>query len=235
MGLTLLMVAVFAVPVYADDAKSSNYSLSQSQFGSGSLDKECSAGGTCNQTSLGGISSGKSSSDSYTTTFGAVTPNQPSLSVLTVPGVSDLGNLDSLHTSTSVSTVKVLSYMTSGYTMQIVGSAPKYENHTITTLVTPTASQIGTEQFGINLVANTTPGVGLNPVQLPSSNFSYGQVSDNYFTPDKFMYHSGDTVAYSDVESGQTDYTITMIINVSDKTPSGRYSSDFSVMVVPNY
>ena len=45
----------------------------------------------------------------------------------------------------------------------------------------------------------------------------------------------GDVVASSDTSSSETDYTMSMIINVSNVTPGGRYNGVFSAVVVPLY
>ena len=50
-----------------------------------------------------------------------------------------------------------------------------------------------------------------------------------------FKYANGDAVARSTVETGRTDYTISMVINVSSATPAGHYSADYSAIVVPRF
>jgi hypothetical protein len=92
-------------------------------------------------------------------------------------------------------------------------------------LTTPTISSVGTEQFGINLVANTAPTTfGANPSQAPDASFSFGQAAAGYDTPNYFKYVTGDTIAYSNKSSGETDYTISYLFNVSNATPGGQYT-----------
>ena len=92
-------------------------------------------------------------------------------------------------------------------------------------LSTPTASAVGTEQFGINLVANTNPATfGAGPAQVPDSTFGYGQVSNGYNQPNVYKYVQNDTVAYSDTSSGTTNYTLSYIFNVSNLTAGGTYT-----------
>jgi hypothetical protein len=91
-------------------------------------------------------------------------------------------------------------------------------------LTSPTASVAGSEQFGINLVHNTSPAsFGANPVQVPSSAFSFGAAAPGYNTPNQYKYVPGDTIAYSNSSSGETDYTISYIYNISVITPGGTY------------
>ena len=167
--------------------------------------------------------------------FGSITPDEPSLDVIIEPGQSFLGDLSTEQTATKTTIVKVRSYLSNGYFVQVSGDPPKYGGHTLSTPASPALSQPGTEQFGINVVANTSPSVGANPVQVPSSDFSFGQAFSGYNTANRFQYRSGDTIASSSVASGQTDYTISMIVNISNLTPSGHYSGDFAAVVVPMY
>lgn len=146
-----------------------------------------------------------------------------------------MGTLTTEHTATKTMTVKISNYMSEGYILQIVGDPPKYNGHTLATPATQTASQAGTEQFGINAVANTSPSVGADPVQDPTGQGAFGAADPAYATPNMFKYASGDTVARSSQNMGSTTYTITMIANVSGVTPSGRYSGDFAAVVIPAY
>ena len=79
---------------------------------------------------------------------------------------------------------------------------------------------------------NATPNVGADPVQVPDSSFSYGIPTSDYNTADSFKYQDGDIIAYSNSSSGQTNYTLSMIANMSNLTPGGIYTSDFSIIVV---
>ena len=216
------------------DPSSAHYQASQLQFGSSDTSQNCSTQ-YCATTGLGGSTSGNSASASYSSNFGTAPGSEPQLEVVVGGGVSDLGTFSSSATSTSTITVKVRNYLSSGYVVQLIGKAPTYAGHSITSLATPTASTPGTEQFGVNAVANTSPVVGANLLQVPTSSTSFGTVNPNYNTPNKFMYSSGDAIASSAKSSGETDYTISLIINISNVTPAGKYSSDFSAVVVPAY
>ena len=131
--------------------------------------------------------------------------------------------------------VKVRNYLSGGYIMQIVGNTPNYGNYFLDAMENGGASSPGTEQFALNLAANTSPTVGASAVQVPSEEFAFGIVEPGYDTPNIFKYNSGDVVARSLSETGRTDYTISMIVNVASSTPSGRYSGDFAVVIIPAF
>ncbi len=124
---------------------------------------------------------------------------------------------------------------------------PSSGSHTLSPLTTATASTPGTEQFGANLVLNTSPAVGALPVQNPSSVFSFGtvtggapgpngtSVTSGYSTQNYFQYNNGDIIAASNQSSGETDYTISYITNISSTTPGGTYTFNQVLIALPTY
>lgn len=232
--LAMLLAFVSVGRVVATTSSSTNYQVTETQFNSGMSLESCSDQ-YCARASIGDITAGTSSSPESTATFGALTSEEPLLEVIVDPGESNLGILTTEETATKTTVIRIRSYLSNGYVLQIVGDPPKYNDHTLSTPATPTASDPGTEQFAINAAANTTPSVGAGPVQVPSSQTSFGEVTNDYATPNLFKYSSGDVVAESLSESGRTDYTISMIVNISNSTPAGRYTGDFSAVVIPFY
>lgn len=219
---------------WAVTSSSTKYQVTETEFGSGSTQQNCSSQ-YCARTSIGDMTSGDSKGTVSAAKFGSITPDEPLLEVIIDPGVSNLGDLSTESTATKTMSVKIRSYLSNGYTLQIVGTPPKYGNHTLATPSSPTTARPGTEQFAINAAANTIPNIGAGPVQIPSSQTSFGIVNNDYHTPNLFKYASGDVVAHSATESGQTDYTISMIVNIANSTPAGHYSGDFSAVVIPAY
>lgn len=219
----------------AETSKSTNYQTTETQFGASSTQENCSTQ-YCSRVSIGDVASGgNGTSSGSTATFGSLTSEEPTLEVIVDPGQSNLGVLTTETTATKSMIVRIRSYLSNGYTLQITGSPPKISNHTLATSSTPTASSPGIEQFGINAVANTSPSVGAAPVQVPSGDFSFGEVNTGYDTANLFKYVSGGVVAHSSKSSGRTDFTISMIINISNSTPAGKYQGDFSAVVIPVY
>ncbi len=226
--------AVFAA-ASTSTSNSTNYQVTETQFGAGSLQESCS-GQYCARTSIGDVAGGGGGTSSGSSaTFGQITTDEPLLEVIVDPGETNLGILDAEHTATKTMVVRIRSYLSNGYVLQITGNSPKYANHSLNTPTTPTAASPGTEQFAINAVANTSPNVGAGLVQVPSDQTSFGEVDEDYDTPNLFKYLSGDVVARSQKASGRTDYTISIIVNISNSTPAGHYAGDFSAVVIPVY
>jgi len=225
---------VFAGTTFAVTSSSDNYQVTETQFSAGTSTKSCS-GSYCAKVTIGDTAVGSAGSASNTAKFGANSGSDPLLEVIVEAGESNLGVLTSETTATKVMKVKIRSYLSEGYVLQIIGDAPKYGDHTLKTSSTPVQSVPGTEQFGINLAANTNPTVGENALQVPNDQTSFGVAMDNYKAPNLFMFLSGDVVAKSTAATGQTDYTISMIVNIASGTPAGNYSADFSAVVIPVY
>jgi hypothetical protein len=99
----------------------------------------------------------------------------------------------------------------------------------------PCTSQPGAEQFGINLAANTSPHIGAVPVQVPSAAYAFGAAKASYDQSDLYYYSNGDAVAGSSKSSGETDYTLSMIVNISAVTPGGEYTGNFAAVAVPTF
>lgn len=218
----------------AQSSQSPSFQLEEPQFGAGSALETCS-GQYCAQASIGDMGSGIGDSSSASFTAADALEEEPLLEVIVEPGASHLGVLSTDATSHKMVVLKIRTYLSDGYIVQITGAPPKYEDHSLVVPSSPTASAPGTEQFALNLVANSSPQVGADPVQTPSGDISFGYVTDSYKTSNLFMYRSGDIVARSDSESGQTDYTISMIVNVAGSTPAGHFSGDYAAVVTPRF
>lgn len=226
------IVVATAVPALAITSSSPNYQVIETQFNAGSNYESCS-GQYCAQVSLGDVSDPGGLS---TAAFDETQHEEPVLEMIVERGASNLGTLSPDRTSTKTMTVKVRNYQSgSGYMLQIMGDPPKFGDHTLSTPSVPTQAAPGTEQFGLNVAANTTPEVGKMPKQVPDTDGIFGEATPNYRTPNLFMYKNGDVVARGLTASGRTDYTISMIVNISASTPPGRYAGDFAAILVPVY
>lgn len=237
-GIKALLLAITLVAIggtgvaYAETATSPSYQMTETQFGTSS--RSCS-GQYCAQTSIGEATDARPS-ESSSAEFQDIVDNEPLLDMIVEAGESNLGVLTTEHTATKTTTIKIRSYLISGgYTLQIIGTPPKFGDHTLATPSTPTDSVPGVEMFGINVVANTFPVVGVNPVQIPADQQIFGVVDDNYKTTNKFMYTSEDVIARGVTDSGHTDYTVSMVVNIANGTPAGKYTGDFMAIAVPAY
>jgi hypothetical protein len=207
--------------------------------------------------SLGENAVGNSSSASYSTNSGFDTTAQPGL-MITVSGTpAGLGVLSTGAARTAVATFSVRDYTSSKYIVQIIGATPAYAGHNLTAMTTNAwgdASANNNEQFGINLVANTTPNTaGADPVcqtgQTPgpttycsgvagSGTGTYGLNGVGgtpYTVGGRYRYVSGETIASGPASSGETDYTITFLANQGPATVAGAYTGNLAIVATGTY
>ncbi len=205
-------------------ASSSSYRVNEVFFGSGGELHACSTS-YCSKQAAGEIAAGNTASGSYQAQAGFNTDRQPYLQFVVSNTNVDIGVLTSATTKTANATFSVKSYSASGYVVKQTSPGPTNGSYTIAGLTSPTASAVGTEQFGINLVANTSPTTfGAGPSQSPDSTFGFGQVAAGYNTPNQYKYVPNDTIAYSNTSSGTTNFTISYIFNISNLTAGGSYT-----------
>ncbi|HXY18349.1 MAG TPA: hypothetical protein VEH48_02955, partial [Candidatus Nitrosopolaris sp.] len=171
---------------------------------------------------------------------------EPFLSMTVNTSSVNLGNLSTSTTATGIATFDVTAYVDSGYTVQTVSQPPSYtsgsSSHTLTAMSLG-GSVVGTEQYGINLVVNTSPAsFGSNPVPEPSSAFANGAAATGYNTPNEYAYNAGDVIACAGTSGsctgsgwGDTTFTISYIANISLVTPAGNYSAIQDLVVVATY
>lgn len=225
LGALVLTGTAFAVT-----SSSPNYQLIETEFNSGSSTHSCSQQ-YCAEVTVGSDMKGQT----HAVFDASINMDEPFIEVIIEVADSNLGTLSTTTTATKTTLVKVRNNLTRGYVLQIVGNPPHYNGHTLATSLSPIASLPGTEQFGINVVANTSPSVGAHPVQVPADGLVYGEPAEGYDVPNQFKYESGAVVARSTADSGRTDYTISMIVNISSATPAGHYSGDFATIIIPSF
>lgn len=234
-GISIVIaIAVIGLPstFVSADPQSANYRLVESGIGSGSLIQSSSTSYTATE-ALGDISIGTSNSTNFQVSAGSKTPSDPNLTVSITDGNIDFPDFSASTPSVATATFSVLNYTSYGYVVQIGGSTPANNGYSLPALSSGTASLAGTEQFGMNLVANTSPtSVGANP---DNDEFGFGSASPNYGTPNSFRYVSGETIALAPKSSGLTRYTITYLVNVAGLTPGGTYTSQQTLIITGTY
>lgn len=232
VGLTIAFVAVS--PAMAQPTSSPNFEINEDFIG-GTGSPESSSDNYSARDAGAGAIAGESEGGSYQVDSGSVTPDEPTLSFYVSSPNVNLGSLSTSLTSTGTATFSALNYTSYGYVVQVVGDPPDNGQHILTGMNTPAASAGGTEQFGINLVANSSPSVGANPNQFPNNSFSFGAAASDYASSDNFKYVPGDVIAQANESSGRTDYTISFVANVSNNTPGGSYSGSQTLVLVGTY
>lgn len=231
------IVFCFSGITYSDaaQASSSNYQLSEVFFGSGGALSACSTN-YCAKEAAGELTVGNTASANYQAQAGFNTDRSPYIQMLVSNTNTNLGTLSENSTATATATFSVETYLSNGYNVINASPPPTNGTHSMSTPSFPTISQPGTEQFGINLVANTSPATfGANPTYTPDSSFSHGIVDTNYSTPNYYMYAQGGTIALSTESTSYTNYTISYIFNISHLTPGGSYSFDHVLVATSNY
>lgn len=228
------IIAGLAVGVTYADAplQSAHYQLEESSLGNGGLIQSGSANYQSSE-AIGSAAVGNSSSANYQIEAGSKTSKDPALSFGVTNAIASFGNFSADTTATATAQFTVSDYTSFGYAVQIIGDPPSYNGHTITPMGTdadggPQSPQIGTDQFGINMVANTIPkNFGANPDQ---GQFGAGVAATNYNTANKYRYVNGETIATAPKSSGVTVFTISYIVNVDHLDPGGAYTSAQSVV-----
>lgn len=234
--ISVMMITVAPMGIAAAQSSSSpNYQVDESFIGTGGL-IDSSSPNYSGSESIGDTAVGEGSSANFQTQSGATTTDEPRLAFAVSTSNLNFGALSTSTAVTATASFSVLNYTSYGYVVQTIGTPPSSGGHTLTAMASTTTSQVGTEQFGMNLVANTAPTTfGVNPTQVPSGSFSSGAAASGYNTANNYRYVNGETIALAAASSGQTDYTISYIINASNQTPGGTYTGTQSLVCTGTY
>jgi len=141
-----------------------------------------------------------------------------------------LGNLTTTSTGAATSSMTVSTNAATGYSVAYSGTTLTSGSNTITAIASPAASSMNNKQFGINLMANTTPLIGSNKTGTGS-----GAPATGYGTADQFKFASGDTVASASVPTNSNTYTVSYIANIDGVTPPGAYSTVLTYVATANF
>jgi hypothetical protein len=236
VGVSLLVLFVWAGPIVHAQSSSPNYKIEESFFGTGG-ELDASSPNYRAKQAAGETVVGRSASGNYQFYGGFNTTDTPLLEFAVDGGTYDLGVLDSGNTSSVAASFGIRNYLSSGYIVTVNGESPTLSDggHTLAPMSSPSGVTPGEEQFGINLVDNSIPDVGANPVYFPDNTFSYGTAVAGYDTPNIFQFNDGATIGMSPRSSGLTTYTLSIVANVARETPAGQYGGRLNVQVVPTF
>lgn len=134
---------------------------------------------------------------------------------------SDMGEITSESTLTAESQMAAGTNASSGFVITVNSIGMAAGTTIINSPSIPTESRIGTNQFGINLVANNSPEVGKDP----DGESINGVAAPGYNQPNKFMYKDGDVVALAPNVSLVRRFTVSYILNGSSSLPAGVYTT----------
>ena len=146
----------------------------------------------------------------------------------------NLGTLSASAVTSGSHTMNVATNAASGMAVTVSGATLTSGANTITACAACTdaggAGQ-GTKQFGINLVANTSPTVGAAASGTPT----IGVAATNYNTANSFRFVTGETIASSTGAINDTTFTISYIANISNVTAAGSYTTTLTYVATATF
>ncbi len=232
-----LILAYSPAAVLAQSSSSTNYRVDQTIFGTGG-DLDATSANFRSRITIGELTIGNTTSPNYQAYAGFNTTDEPYLEMVVTSANIDLGYLDTAAAKTASATFYVRAWQAGNYSVRTVSDPPTNSSggYQITPLAAQTASAAGTEQFGINLVANTSPTTfGANPQQVPDNTFSFGAAAVGYNTANQYKYVKNDIVAQSTQSTSVTIYTLSYIFNINNATPAGQYTFRHNLVATGTY
>ena len=144
---------------------------------------------------------------------------------------------------TATSQMAASTNATTGYVISVNGATLTSGTNTITAMATAGAGVVGTGQFGMNLMANTTasstPAVGTNITPTPNGTTYKGQALAGYNTADVWKFNSGDSIANSaSGGAGPTNaqiFTASYLVNVPGSQAAGTYTTTLTYICTPSF
>jgi len=142
-----------------------------------------------------------------------------------------LGTLSTSATGTGTSSMTVATNAATGYSVAYSGNTLTYLTNTITAMTVAAASTMNSKQFGINLMANTTPSVGSDV-----GGSGTGTPATGYGTANQFKFNTaGDVIASATVPTNSNVFTTSYIANIDDITAAGAYSTVLTYIATANF
>lgn len=134
---------------------------------------------------------------------------------------TDMGTLSAEETLTAQSQFAVGTNASGGFAVTVSGSPLAAGTNVIDGVASPAESMTGSNQFGINLVANDELGIGLDPEGV----WANALPSPDYEQPNKFKYIDGDVIAFSPNVSLMKKFTVSYVVNVNPSLRAGVYTT----------
>jgi hypothetical protein len=154
-------------------------------------------------------------------------------------GSVSFGTFSSSTPTSATSTMIASTNGVSGYTVTVNGGtltcASCSGTPTIAAMGTqtangsPTASSVGTAQFGLNLRDNATPNVG---VDKSGGSGAYGT---NYGTADSYRFLTADSVATASGATDATLYTVSYVVNIPGSQAAGAYTATMTYICTATF
>jgi len=154
------------------------------------------------------------------------------LSVTLAASTVALGTLSTSSTGTGTSSIVVATNAATGYSVAYNsgGNSLTSAGGSITAMAGGGSSQ-NSKQFGINLMANTTPSIG-----TAVSGGGSGAALTGYNTANSFKFLlAGDTIASASLPTNTNTFTVSYIANIDGATASGAYQVVINYIVTANF
>jgi hypothetical protein len=250
LGITVVCTWLLYVPLAHAQYTSPNYKVEESQFGTGG-DPNATSPSYQSQQSVGSLGIGTFSSANYDSNIGFLTQNTIFLEMIVSGATVDLGVLSDSSTSSGSAqagacncSFTVRTYLSDAYVVYTMSQPPTNESGralTAKTVLGIPSSNLNVEEFGMNLVANTSPStMCANPVNQPDNTFADGQAATGYSTTNQYKYNPGDIIASAAASPtnpaiGQTDYTISYIAKRNLITSAGVFIMNHDIVATATF
>jgi hypothetical protein len=142
----------------------------------------------------------------------------------------NFGNFLSSSTKSATTEMVTATNADSGFNITVNGTTLTSGNNVIAAMAAQDVSRPGVGQFGINLVANTTPAVGANPQST-----GLATVTPSYATPDFYKFVSGDTLVTRTDSDEYKKFTVSYIVNIPTGQAVGVYVTTLSYICLANF
>ncbi len=162
---------------------------------------------------------------------------QPILTFTLSTSTCDLGQFSPTQTKSCTHTMSAGSNAANGYTISYIPTTTLTNgSFTIDAMASQAASILGTEQFGLNLKANTAAGSNTASDFGADPSGGSGTAATGYNTANQFKFATGGaTIAQTTGTSAVTTYTVSFIANMSSTTEPGTYATPITYDIVASY
>lgn len=239
IGLVAAVLLLGGGAASAQVPSSGSYMVEEAGFTSGSSIDANSASYNA-RVSAGELAIGQSESGSYIGMAGFITPDQEYVE-LVIPNIEvNMGVIDPGTPGVGTATFTARAYINNTYVIISPRDPPVNESgDQIDPITTAAAFDSTQEQFGMNLVANTSPVTqGADPSRQPldDGTFAFGEAAAGYDTSNQYQYNPGDIIAQSVIRGyGETEYTISYLLNVTTVTPAGLYRMEQDLVITATF
>lgn len=237
LTMSLAWMISVQIKVSAQTPSSTNYSVQESGFSSGSSIDANSTNYNA-RVSAGDLAVGQGESTNFQMLAGPITPDQEYVELVIPNTVIDMGILTPGTPGTGSATFTARAYLNDNYVIISPRDPPTSEGgRQIAPMTTAAVFDSTEEQFGMNLVANTAPvNQGADPAPQPNAAFAYGEAASGYDTANNYQYNPGDIIAQSVVRGyGETEFTISYLLNVTSTTPAGLYRMEQDLVITATF